>query len=552
MNTLDDILERLDELPEDQREAIVKGAYESDADLPWMPLPGPQTDAYFCEADELFYGGSAGGGKTDLGIGLALNEHGRSLFLRRERETVKDAFDRVEDIIGHTDGRNGGDLLWKFNHSGIERNIKFGGCKDEKDKQKYKGRPRDLFVFDEISDFLKSQFMFIKTWNRSAAPGQRCRVLCTGNPPTTAEGLWVIEYWAAWLDPKHPNPAKEGELRWYTTDKNGIEHEVDGAGPHTFNHDDGTTETIKARSRTFIRARLDDNPYLMQTDYGANLDALPAELRLAYRDGRFDMSLEDNPRQVIPTSWITAAQERWRERFKGKAPDYVPMCAIGTDVAQGGKDETVFAPRHDGFYTELITVPGKDTPTGASVVALLVQHRRDGALPVIDMGGGYGGATSERLDENNINHSKYKGAAGSTAKSKCGSFYFANKRAEAYWKFREALDPEQPGGSDIALPDDSKLVADLTAPKFDVKRAKSGMEVKITRKEDLVEALGRSPDRGDAVIMAWTDGDKADTHAKLWHSNNGSPSVSMGYANRRGGSYTGGQASMGYSNRRRR
>lgn len=29
----------------------------------WTPLPGPQTDAYYCEADELFYGGAAGGGK---------------------------------------------------------------------------------------------------------------------------------------------------------------------------------------------------------------------------------------------------------------------------------------------------------------------------------------------------------------------------------------------------------------------------------------------------------------------------------------------------------
>jgi hypothetical protein len=36
----------------------------------WVPNPGPQTQAFLCEADELFYGG----GKTDLGIGLALSE----------------------------------------------------------------------------------------------------------------------------------------------------------------------------------------------------------------------------------------------------------------------------------------------------------------------------------------------------------------------------------------------------------------------------------------------------------------------------------------------
>lgn len=489
---------------------------------------------------------------TDLGIGLALTAHRNSLFLRRERDTAKDAFDRVENVLNTTEGRNAADLVWKHQSGDIERRVKFSGCKDEKDKQKYKGRPHDLYVFDEISDFLKSQFMFIKTWNRSAVEGQRCRVLCTGNPPTTAEGLWVIEYWAAWLDPKHPNPAKDGELRWYTTDKTGIEHEVDGRGPHTFHYEDGSTETIMARSRTFIRAMLADNPYLMNTEYGANLDALPAELRLAYRDGRFDISLEDNPKQVIPTQWILEAQQRWRDVYFGKPPKNVPMCSIGVDIAQGGDDDTVLAPRHDGWYAPLITAKGKDTPDGKSVVALVVQHRRDGALPIIDMGGGFGGATSEKMTDNKIKHAKYKGGAGSKARSKCGTFCFYNKRAEAYWRFREALDPEQPGGSDIALPDDPKLVADLSAPLFDYKRSSGGfLELKITPKEDLIKSLGRSPDRGDAVIMGWTDGQKADSYATIWNSNQ-SPQVKMGHNNARSSTPSGKTSvNVGYSNRRR-
>jgi hypothetical protein len=49
--------------------------------MAWVPNPGPQTQAFLCEADELFYGGEAGAGKTDLGIGLALTEHKRSLLL---------------------------------------------------------------------------------------------------------------------------------------------------------------------------------------------------------------------------------------------------------------------------------------------------------------------------------------------------------------------------------------------------------------------------------------------------------------------------------------
>ena len=45
---------------------------------------------------------------------------------------------------------------------------------------------------------------------------------------------------------------------------------------------------------------------------------------------------------------------------------------------------------------------------------------------------------------------------------------FANKRAEAWWRFREALDPDQEGGSVIALPPDPQLRADLAAPVYEV------------------------------------------------------------------------------------
>jgi hypothetical protein len=50
----------------------------------WNPLPGPQTIAYQTLADVTGYGGAAGGGKTDLALGLAITAHQKSLILRRE------------------------------------------------------------------------------------------------------------------------------------------------------------------------------------------------------------------------------------------------------------------------------------------------------------------------------------------------------------------------------------------------------------------------------------------------------------------------------------
>ena len=66
----------------------------------WAPLPGPQTEAWLCLADELFYGGSAGGGKSDLIIGLALTAHQRSRIFRREGSQMQGIIDRSRESIG--------------------------------------------------------------------------------------------------------------------------------------------------------------------------------------------------------------------------------------------------------------------------------------------------------------------------------------------------------------------------------------------------------------------------------------------------------------------
>lgn len=519
---LDDILGRIQGMTPEEKAAT---AAQIDAAMPeqrWYPNPGPQTMAYFSEADELFYGGQAGGGKTDLLMGLSLTAHRRSLVLRRTNKEASKLVDRYEEALGSRDGFNGQDNVWKLDGKIID----ISGCQYEDDKQKFKGIPHSLKAFDEISDFTESQYLFITIWNRDADPNERCRVVCAGNPPTRPEGLWVIKRWAPWLDPKYPRPAKPGELRWFLTIE-GKDTEVDGPGPHFVNG-----EYRKARSRTFIPAKLSDNPDLASTNYGSILDSLPDELRAAYRDGCFDASIKDDPWQVIPTEWVREAQKRWRS----VAPTGVPMCAIGVDVAQGGDDKTVLAIRHDGWYDKLIEVPGKLTPHGTDVAGLVIAHRRDSAHVVLDVGGGWGGDAYGHLRENIAVEqcTAYMGVKTTEARSMDRQFTFFNKRAEVYWRFREALDPNQPGGSPIMLPDDNELVADLCAPTYEVG---NGGKIKVTPKEDLVVTIGRSPDKGDAVVMAWTAGPRlAEMPDGRWHRrpstarvHSGSVKVVMGH-----------------------
>ncbi len=497
--SLDEILTRLNGMPEEQRKAVERETLEITKDLLWIPNPGPQRKAYYCEADELFYGGQAGGGKTDLIIGLSLTAHKRSLVLRRTNKEAEKLPDRYIEVLGTEEGlnRNTG---WRIG----DRIIDIGGCQLEGDKQKRKGIPHDLKAFDEIADFTESQFTFICAWNRSADPNQRCRVVCTGNPPTDPEGYWVIRRWAAWLDPTHPNPAKDGELRWYTTDpKTGKEIEVDGRGPHNIGG-----EQILARSRTFIRSTLSDNPDLAMTDYDSVLAALPERERLAYREGRFDLAMQDRLGQTIPTAWVRAAQARWTER----PPTGIPMCALGVDMTGAGKDPMVLAPRYDGWFAPPIEVPASrfdEERLSSQAAGEIVAVRRDDAVVVIDLGGGYGGGTYEWLNDNKIATVGYKGSAGTGARSKDSSIPFHNVRSEAIWRMREALDPSQPGGSPIALPTDSELTADLCAPTYKIENN----TIKVEAKEHVVDRIGRSTDKGDAVVMAWYSGPRESTHA---------------------------------------
>jgi len=50
----------------------------------WKPLPGPQMAALESKADILFYGGAAGGGKTDLNFGCSPYTSYKSVIFRRE------------------------------------------------------------------------------------------------------------------------------------------------------------------------------------------------------------------------------------------------------------------------------------------------------------------------------------------------------------------------------------------------------------------------------------------------------------------------------------
>lgn len=474
--------------------------------LLWEPHPEnqPQMDAYHCQADRLFYGGKAGGGKSDLILGLALTAHHSSIIFRREYPQLKGLIRRSKKIVGSNGRYNGSDKFWSNLPQG--RELEFGAVQYEDDVEKFQGRDHSFLAFDEICHFKRSQFDFLCGWNRSTVSGERCRIVATGNPPTKPEGEWVIKYWAPWLDKTHElYPYPPGELLWYITVE-GEDRIVQKGGdrpPPMQIEINSILEEIQPHSRTFIPASLEDNPYLAKTGYLSVLQSLPEPLRSRLIHGAFDLEMEDDEWQVIPNQWVELAFQRWET----SCPIPSPLSALGVDVARGGKDRTIIAPRRGYWFEKLLSYPGKSTPDGGAVAAQVAKHHEEDCAINIDIVG-VGSSVYDILKGTYSRVQAIGGGEKSKRSDRSGQLSFYNKRAEMYWLFREALDPVT--GDNIALPRSSALKAELCAPRWSLEPPSAGDErkngrIKVESKDDITDRLGRSPDEADAVIYAWAD-----------------------------------------------
>jgi hypothetical protein len=368
----------------------------------------------------------------------------------------------------------------------------------------------EFYRAGEAAEFLEEQVSSLIGWLRSTKPGQRCRVILASNPPRCGDGEWFVRWFAPWLDPMFPEPAKVGELRWAIR----VEDELEWvAGPGQYERSGEKYQTL---SYTFIPAKLDDNPYLRDTGYRATLTNLPEPLRSQLLYGDFLAGREDHAWQVIPTAWVKLAQERWR-----RAPQIRrPMIAIATDVAMGGADNLVTGSLHpmggvvpplsrgqaahhegEGWYVSpLDVVRGVDVTSPIQIAQNIMRLRKDGADVSIDLTGGWGTGVKSHLEQDHqtpCHGFVYSEKSGARAAD--GRLGFANLRAELWWKLREALDPEGGTGEKLALPDDPRLAAELTTPRWKLR----GTEILIESKDEIAKRIGGSTDRADVVAMLW-------------------------------------------------
>lgn len=450
----------------------------------WRPQPGPQTMAYYSDAKIIGFGGAAGGGKTDLGVGKALMQHTRSMIFRKEGTELGEIEERLRELGCDPNNYNASRRIWRNPVPGAT--VVFGSVPNPGDETKYRGRSRDYLFLDESVAIPFHQVQFLMGWVRTVVPGQKCEVLMTFNPPSRSEGRWVVDYFAPWLDEGYPLPAAPGELRWFAR-LGGEEIEADGPTPIMWKG-----ELITPESRTFIPSRVADNVYL-DPGYMATLQALPEPLRSQLLYGDFKAGMGDDPWQVIPTAWVDAAMRRWR-----KLDPKPRMDSQGVDVARGGDDRTTIANRHALWFDEALVYPGTQTPDGPKVGALTAAANRDHAPIHIDVIG-VGASPYDWLVYNRFQTIGVDMRAGTLAKDKSGRLGFMNTRSWIWWRMREILDPASNLG--VALPPDKQLFKELTSVHWEPR----GNRIYVESREDIVDRIGYSPDLATAYVLAAMD-----------------------------------------------
>ncbi|MES1989027.1 MAG: hypothetical protein V4440_13545 [Pseudomonadota bacterium] len=141
-------------------------------------------------------------------------------------------------------------------------------------------------------------------------------------------------------------------------------------------------------------------------------------------------------------------------------------------------------------------------PDSDAVIAQIAKHRENECFVTIDVIG-IGAAVYDGMRRMlmNVESSRrvigFNASHGSDARDKSKILGFQNQRSEWYWRLREALDPAN--GLTLCLPPDQELLADLCAPRYEVRNGR----ICVEPKEDIVERIGRSPDKGDSLLYAF-------------------------------------------------
>ena len=204
--------------------------------------------------------------------------------------------------------------------------------------------------------------------------------------------------------------------------------------------------------------------------------------------GEFPQTSKD---AIIPLEWIMRAI-RDKEFLQEIDPEDC-LKVGGLDVSKMGNDETVHLvctgpklSRLDPFFKVEIN------ETVGWAKGLIKEEQLD-AIAVDE--GGLAGICSFLEEDPNIRCAVLRIQFGSTDMD--DSLDFANLAAAMWWNLRESFEKQE-----IFIPDDPILIGQLSQRKFTYTSVGKKV-IKLESKRDAKDSGKESPDRGDALAMAW-------------------------------------------------
>lgn len=171
----------------------------------------------------------------------------------------------------------------------------------------------------------------------------------------------------------------------------------------------------------------------------------------------------------------------------------------GLDVARYGSDKTVLFAKRGGFVQPAQVWAKLDTViTSQRVVDSLSLDDWQAIIKVDDTGVG-GGVTDnlQHMAADNPTQYHYRTIPVNFGAGTAFPLKFFNIRAEMFWNLRQQFIDHK-----IAIPDDDDLRQELAAIRFEM-TGKDHQIIKIEAKDDTKKRLGRSPDRADALALAF-------------------------------------------------
>ena len=296
-------------LTEDIIESAPKNVQEhvQNQEVIFKPNSGPQTQFLASSEREVFYGGARGGGKSYAMLVDPLRyctyANHRALLVRRTMPELRDLIQKSQLLYSKAFPSakwREQEKEWRF-PSGAK--IEFGYAENMTDVLRYQGQSYTWIGIDELPQYPSPDiYNFLRSSLRSVDKDIPVYMRATGNPGNVGS-QWVKEMF---VDPSEPNTAFDV----------GID----------------TPNGKKYITRRFIPAKLQDNPYLMQTDdYYAMLASLPEIQRKQFLDGDWD-AFEDSafpefnkPTHVVEPFEIPKGWQRFRAADWGYSS---PACCL--------------------------------------------------------------------------------------------------------------------------------------------------------------------------------------------------------------------------------